>query len=425
MKKIHGANQEEKGAVLVISLLVTVALLIVIMPFLFKLSGEYRKTDRTFKSLAALNLAEAGVERAIWELNFGDISTWSGDSTARTLTLSSVQTSEGDTVGDIVISISNPESSSPIVESTGKILFRNSDTVDRTISVELAKYLEPIFDNALFGNSGITLSGNSFVDSYDSRDGIYGGDNIGSNGHIATNNTSYGCITLENEAIVFGDAKIGENGDPDDILLLNSAVVHGDTSALSASKPMLPIPIPEGLVFKGNYTLDVPTKGGIDTISESGEYSSFVIDDNSIVTIDGDVILTVAGEFSMAKNAEICILEGSSLQLYLGGTFIQNKDSGFNTHTDDPKVLSLFGTEGFASEMIWYSNSSFYGSVFLPSSTFTLQSNIDIYGAMSANYVIVSANARIHYDTALLDVDTLQMELATYYVKSWHEKLIP
>ncbi|GAF75329.1 unnamed protein product, partial [marine sediment metagenome] len=167
MKKIQGANQEEKGVVLVISLLITVALLILITPFLFKLSGEYRNTDRTFKSLAALNLAEAGVERAIWELNYGDISTWSGDSTARTLTLSSVQTSEGDAVGDIVISISNPESSSPVVESTGKIPFRNSDTVDRILSVELTKE-EPIFDNALFAGTGLNMSGNSFVDSFDS-----------------------------------------------------------------------------------------------------------------------------------------------------------------------------------------------------------------------------------------------------------------
>lgn len=80
MKKIHGANQEEKGIILVVSLLFTVALLILITPFLFKLSGENRNTDRTFKAMAAINLAEAGVERAIWELNYGDISTWSGDS---------------------------------------------------------------------------------------------------------------------------------------------------------------------------------------------------------------------------------------------------------------------------------------------------------------------------------------------------------
>jgi len=421
MKKIHVANQEEKGIVLVVSLLITVALLILITPFMFKLSGEYRNTDRTFKSLAAFNLAEAGVERAIWELNYGDISTWSGDSTARTLTLSSVQTSGGDAVGDIVISISNPESSSPVVESTGKIPFRNSDTVDRTISVELAKDLEPIFDNLLLANTGLNMSGNSFVDSYDSRVGIYGGDNIGSEGHIATNSTSYGSITLSNNVVVYGDAKIGVNGDPDDILTLNAAVVNGDKTALSASKPMLPIAAPEGLVSRGSYLLD----NEIDTISESGEYSSWVMERYSQVIIDGDVILNIAGDFSMARNTEIYILEGSSLQIYFGGTFSQHVDSTFNNQASDPKVLFLYGAEEFTGEMTWYSNTDFYGSVYLPASTFSLQSNIDLYGALSANYFSVASNARIHYDIALVDLDFLQLELSNYYVKSWHEKLIP
>jgi len=99
-------RREEKGAVLIITLIVTVAILIVTVPFLFKLSAQYRSTDVSFKSYAALNLAEAGVERAIWELNYGHITDWEGTSTERTLTLSSVQASSGSVVGDVVIIVS-------------------------------------------------------------------------------------------------------------------------------------------------------------------------------------------------------------------------------------------------------------------------------------------------------------------------------
>ncbi len=73
MKKKAAFRREEKGAVLIITLLVTVALLILMMPFLSKVSGQYRSQDRSFKSYAALNLAEAGVEMAIWVLNDGNI----------------------------------------------------------------------------------------------------------------------------------------------------------------------------------------------------------------------------------------------------------------------------------------------------------------------------------------------------------------
>jgi hypothetical protein len=44
-------------------------MVIVALPFVFKFSSQFRTTERSYKSLAALNLAEAGVERAIWELN--------------------------------------------------------------------------------------------------------------------------------------------------------------------------------------------------------------------------------------------------------------------------------------------------------------------------------------------------------------------
>lgn len=422
MKKIYETNQEEKGVVLVVALLVTVALLILITPFLFKLSGEYRNTDRTFKSMAALHLAEAGVERAIWELNYGDISTWSGDSTLRTLTLSSIQTSGGDAVGDIVISISNPESSSPVVESTGKILFRNSDTVDRTLSVELARDLEPIFDNALFAGTGIYMAGNSFVDSFDSRVGIYGGDNIGEEGHIATNATNIGAITLENNVVVYGDAKNGEGGDPDDILLFNSSVVIGDKTALSESKALPPIPVPEGLVSRGSYFL-----GGNDqsTISESGEYTSFGIDSNAIVTIQGDITMYVTDDFSMDSNSQLIITEGSSLTLYLGGSFEQNSNTKLDNLSKDPAKVQIFGTDSFEGEMNWDSDSEFYGAIYFPLASVLINSNVDIYGSIVADFFYVDSNARIHYDVALLDADNLQLELGNYIVKSWHEKLFP
>jgi len=440
-KETSALKREEKGAVLIITLLVTVALLILIMPFLSKLSGQYRASDRSFKSYAALNLAEAGVEMAIWELNHGDISSWDGDSTARTMTLSSVQTSEGNTVGDVVISVSFPENDISVIESIGKIPFRNTDTVDRTLRVELTKDSSTQYDNALFGDTGMELSGNSFVDSYDSRLGKYGLDketgfnNIGSEGHIATNGTFYGSITLENNATVNGNAMIGDNGDPENILVLNNSELTGEKTALSSPQPMLPVPPPVGLVFKGGYSLEggfeedkkgkMKFKGGKDIITESGEYSAFIISEKSEVKIIGDVILYITGELTMENKAKFKVEKGSSLQIYLGGTFNQNNNSKFDNKSKDPTALSILGTDDFSSSMTWYSNSDFYGTVYLPQSTLDLSSNIDIYGSMMANYIDVASNARIHYDKALEEVDILQFENPLYYVRSWQETRYP
>ena len=65
----HSHRPHERGSILAVALLVSVFMVIVALPFVFKFSSQFRTTERSYKSLAALNLAEAGVERAIWELN--------------------------------------------------------------------------------------------------------------------------------------------------------------------------------------------------------------------------------------------------------------------------------------------------------------------------------------------------------------------
>ena len=59
----------EKGAVLIIALLVGLAMLIMTSPFLFKHSNQFRNTEKSNRELSAFNMAEAGVERALWEEN--------------------------------------------------------------------------------------------------------------------------------------------------------------------------------------------------------------------------------------------------------------------------------------------------------------------------------------------------------------------
>jgi hypothetical protein len=59
----------------------------------------------------------------IWELNYGDISSWKGDSTSRTLTISSYQAPSSEVVGDIEIRIEDPDGENPQVKSTGRVAY--------------------------------------------------------------------------------------------------------------------------------------------------------------------------------------------------------------------------------------------------------------------------------------------------------------
>ncbi len=77
--KLPLAKPWNRGAALFLTLLTSILMLIIVMPFLFSLSGRFRVTEKSFRTMVAANLAEAGVERAIWELNYGNISQWSGN----------------------------------------------------------------------------------------------------------------------------------------------------------------------------------------------------------------------------------------------------------------------------------------------------------------------------------------------------------
>ena len=412
-------RRKERGAVLVITLLITVAMLIVMLPFLSKLSGQYRSTDRSFKSLAALNLAEAGIERAIWELNNGDITTWDGSANERTLTLSSVESSGGSVAGDVIITVSGLVGTNPAILSSGKVPFRNDDTIDKTIRVVLEKDDHEIFSSALFATDGIDFAGNSYVDGYDSRDGDYKGQNKGLDVTIGTNATRVGAITLDDKAKVVGDALIGFEGDPDDILVLDRAEITGDKGALIETVELPPVSAPQGLPYMG----EIEGKKKYN-ITESGEYSSIYLKNKGELKIKEDVTLYVTGDFYMENGSKIIVEEGVNFQLYLGSSFGMENGAQFNKSSEDPTMLQIWGTPSFTGDFILDSDNEFCGAIYIPQGNLHITGNIEYYGSVSANTIHIDANTKLHYDRALLDIST-PFKTNYYVVRSWQEKFLP
>ena len=109
---------------------------------MFKVSTERTLTNTSLNSHTSLSLAEAGIERAVWEINEGDISTWSRDEDLRTMEISDFQASGGNVIGDIQISVTDPGGDNPVLVATGTFT-DSSQTVARTIRVAL-QYICPI-----------------------------------------------------------------------------------------------------------------------------------------------------------------------------------------------------------------------------------------------------------------------------------------
>ncbi len=409
--------------VLVIGVIVMAFLLLLVLPFLYQLSAENRLTDKSFKSSTALSLAEAGIERALWELNFGDITTWDGDSSLRTLTVTSFQTPSGNIAGDFEIKVYNPETKQPVVESRGLVSYSDSALMAKATRAELAEIKYDPWNFAVFGDDDLDFSSAAEVDSYDSNNGPYGGANVGAEGNIGTNGDLYGCIDMCSNSKVYGDAYTGPGTDPESLIITQgTAYIDGEKKSLFEEKEMPSVKPPEGLPFMGGYTLGV---GDVGTISSSGEFTSFVLGNNSTLTITSDATLYITGDFTMSSNSQLNIADGVNVTFYLGGTFTQASNSQFNNLSQDPTSLLILGTDSFNGTMTWNSNTDFYGAVYVPRAHVDFNSNIDFYGSISAGTFEFNSNARFHYDLALAGLKRDDMEDLPYGVKSWKEELSP
>ncbi len=338
------------------------------------------------------------------------------------MTISSFQASGGTEVGDIVIEAFGPGGNNPIIQSTGRVPHIGTATVDKTIRVMLeVNGGQSLFDYGIFGDEGVELSGNAQIDSYDSRVGEYGEENVGDQGDAGTNASYYSCLFLRNNSEINGDAIVGPGADPASVIVTqNNSNITGEKSALDEEKELPSIPAPEGLPWRGDYSVG---QNDTDTINENGEYMSFILESNSKVAITADVTLYISGEFSMKSNTQLEMAEGVTLTIYLGGTFKQRSDSQINNLSQDPAKLQIYGTENFTSTMNLKSNSSLYGAVYVPDATVHYHSNADLFGAVVANYVEIHSNSRLHYDLALGDLASIYSEESnSYRVKSWQEK---
>ena len=444
----RGAKGHERGAILVVAILLMVSMALMAAPFLSKLSGQYRTTEKGYKSMAAFNLAEAGVEVAVYELN----SMWlvydwqAAEDGTLTRAMDDLSGAGGTAVGDVDMTVRPLVGDERVVDSRGKVPFIAGRTVDRTVEVVLEAEYGSVFKFAVFADEGIYMASNTRVDSYDTGEALdYDVRTSGINAHVGTNSTtaaaSGGGIYLSSQDTILGNVACGYGTQPADVaeVIDTSAAntyIEGGKYVLGTPFDMSLDPPPASFASDLAYdpshpSLVAASKGGTTVInaSKSGIYDSFVIDVNAKARIEGDVTLYITGtgtdkgEFLMKSNSSLEIAPGSSLKLILGNTtFTQLSNTAVNNLTKTASNLVILGTEEFTGEMHWNSNTDLYGAIAVPEASLHYDSNHDLYGSLVCDHLDFDANANIHYDEALGKLDWIRGGIPGYVVKSWQER---
>ncbi|HSH93269.1 MAG TPA: PilX N-terminal domain-containing pilus assembly protein [Roseimicrobium sp.] len=427
----------QRGSVLIVAMLITAMLALVLASY-FNLSlTSSRQTRRTFDRNTAFNLAEAGVEEAVWSYNqtlAGSTDAWrlwDTDGMAAWRRFNDFTLTSGST-GSVKVYASNTNPSgstrpSIIAESTVE-----TNTIGTAIQMlEVTLRRRSFFSNGLTARRTLAFKGtNTSFDSWDSDPDRnpatapvdYSTANRTDVNGIASASLDTGAV-LVNQASIYGyvstggqqpkvgtDGLIGPFGTAPGTI--NPARVATD---FTANFPVFPSP------SDGTYVSPLGTTLG--TLGQATRWRTpnINLSGKQTLTILGDVTLILTAPagtdaIQMAGTSAIIIPVGSSLTLYAEGD-IKIAGQGLanaNTQSSSFKVWGTNTTETGQSITLT-GKGALRAVVYSPNGDVSLNGNGDMMGAVVARDIILTGNATFHYDSSLADLN----DNAPYGPASW------
>ena len=359
---------------------------------------------RTYSRSNALQLAEAGVNQAALNLQTA--------TTTDDLGLAPVTLSAGSFTLDPAQSVGNGLTK---VISTG-----TSQLEQRRIEAVFQLTPQSIFRFALFGDQGVTISGNALTDSYDSSKGPYN-DTVGSPGYnadhhgdVGTNRTTVGGVTVSGSLFVDGQVAVGPGvSNPTSVVSgYNPIFITGGTSPPSDNQDVISqstafvmpsTSVPQGLTCKsltvsGNSTVTLPTGGGTACVGTNCCFTTLKVSGGGKLTATGPVTVYLTNQLTASGNSVVGVANDPTKM-----TFLMTSISGATLEEG-----SITGS------------TKFYGALYGSMATIDITGNAEVYGSVIAQSVSVSGSAEVHRDTALGNNTTLSNLYKTKVV-SWRE----
>lgn len=200
---------------------------------------------------------------------------------------------------------------------------------------------------AIAATTSVSISGDSTasastVDAFNSASGVYGGANIDtSNTVVGLNSTGSAQFSMSGLARLQGSGQIGVGGTPSSVFSLSGgATISGSqTAATSGVAAMGRTGLPTMPATSGS----VSYTSGTTTLSANRRYTNLTVSGAStVVNISGNVSLQVDGTLTLTGNAQINVLSGSTLTIYVYGKTSLASTAGINTNTGNPARCRVF-----------------------------------------------------------------------------------
>ena len=438
-------NNNKKGSVMIAALILTIITGTIVGFFLKSVTQEVTSSHRSRMSFQAINLAEAGLDHAIYSIRNDDWGGWTARGSAyyRSSFPYVHYSFRGESRRIRVYVL--PNASTPKMVAEGRVDLPGGASVSKQIYIELGN--SSPFANGISTPNGITFNGNGiYIDSYFSSLGAY--DSLYSK--PATDHFAWSQYDLtqypENK---FDGGSIASTNVAPDIINMGNADVWGRVaSGGSYLSPNPPRVGPNGSI-KGKDTpsgVDVdpnriatdfvadfppvtaPTSGSAltsysgSTLGSSGSTTFYNLSELKIkssdppLIIQGEVTLVVDGDVEIFGTLELAA--GAEIKMYVEGNFeVRGTDSTIVNPTGRPEDFMLYGTgaddPSTSSDetpiFTLQGSTSFYGVVYAPDADIVLGGSGSHKGEMFGAAVGLSVNFgggyHFHYDEDLANLE--------------------
>lgn len=432
-------HERERGAVLIVALLVTAVIALALTSYLNLNLGSARLAQRGFKQTAAFNLAEAGAEEALWSFNranAGAPDAWTGWNTEH---LVAKRTFPGfdlgaNLTGSVKVHIDTiaADAARPTLAALATVQAPGEAPVTKMIEVTLRRRSR--FSAGLLARDRITFSGNNTsVDSWNSDpDNNPATPAVDYSAATRNDRGSIASIAVENSAVLVNHADVWGyvytgGGAPE--VGANGSITGRDTPAgvqidparvttdFSADLPLLSAPV-DGTPI---HTLG-PTLGTAGTATK-WRIASLSLSGKETLTILGDVTLVLTGgsgsrAIDVTGQAGIIIPDGSSLTVYVEGDILV-AGKGVANGNIRPSTFQLYGTNTSTAGQSFQiaGNGALKAAAYAPNADITVNGNGDVMGAFTGRTLRFTGNAAFHYDESLANLDAHM----PYGMTGWRE----
>jgi hypothetical protein len=377
-------KSKRTGSAIALALLVVI-ILVVMGTGLLSLGLHGRMMSiRNTAEVAARTAADAGLTKALFEMNEKlKINPW--DDNALPLATNATLAHSDAT---FTYTITSSPDYIYTVDVTGR-----SGRETKNISCTFA--LVGLFRNAVYAQNSLVLENAFLIDAYSSEQGPYGGVNA-----------------LQPTTAATGDANA---------LAMGSGTVYGDflidygreLPAITApTEP--PFDVSKGEIDSNNVDITF-------TPDDSGQYDEIKLTNGAKLTISGDVALYVTGDIRTKQFSDVEILPDSSLTIYIGGNLFARNTSTINGVIQDPKMCQVFGVGEPGQQFLFEQSAVLYGTIYAPDATVTLENSSTLYGAIICNDGTVANSAELHFDATLTKASVNDLG-AEFIVQHWQEE---